>query len=82
MANRLPQPRFEATIEITDSDWIKSIQYDDKKCILDANLRNGDRYRYRNVFSGTVVAIVFARSSGRAFNRHLKRADFTKLPRK
>ncbi len=74
------RPRFGATIEICDSDWIDSIQYDTETLVLDAKLKTGDRYRYRDVHPMTFAYIVTASSSGKAFNEKLRSEKFTKLP--
>ena len=75
------RPNFKTRIEITDSDWIDNIQYDPITLILDANLRNGTRYRYVNVWTDTFAQVVTAKSSGRAFNRLVKgKFQSRKLP--
>ena len=76
----MARPKFEATINIDDSDWIQSIQYDTETLVLDALLRNGQRYRYRNVAPVTFAHVVTAESSGKAFNQYLKPLKHTKLP--
>lgn len=76
------RPKFEAQIDITDSDWIDSIQYDTETQVLDANLRNGKRYRYRDVSPLAFSRVVTAKSSGKAFNEEIKKLSFRSLPKR
>lgn len=76
----MKRPKFDAVIQIEDSNWIESIQYDTETLVLDANLRNGQRYRYRNVAPVTFAHVVTAKSSGQAFNQYLKPLQHKKLP--
>lgn len=77
------RPKFETTILIEDSNWINNIQFDPRTETLDANLKNGTRYRYYDVSSIVFAYVVTAKSSGRAFN-DLVKGQFAskKLPRK
>jgi hypothetical protein len=76
-------PKFQTTILIEDSDWINNIQFDPRTGILDANLKNGTRYRYYGVPSTVFAHVVTSKSSGRAFNDLVKgQFQSKKLPRK
>lgn len=76
------RPRFPAYIRIDDSEWIDIIEYDPDRQILDATLRNGDRYRYRGVSAEKVSRVIFSRSTGAAFNAEIKPLPYKRLPRK
>ncbi len=74
------RPKFEAEIQLTDSDWIKTIQYDAETMVLDAHLRNGKRYRYRDVSPLVFARVVTAKSSGKVFNSEVKKLSHRTLP--
>lgn len=77
------RPKFQTCIKIEDSDWIDNIQYDPTLGTLDANLKNGTRYRYYNVSTFRFAEVVTAKSSGKAFNKLIKGYyQSKKLPRK
>ena len=76
---RLPKPVFHRSFPIPDSDWISEIQYDGMNLVLDATLKNGARYRYRNVYLNTFGAVITAKSVGKAFNDLIKPKSHTKL---
>lgn len=63
------RPKFNTHIRIEDSNWIHAIQYDLETFVLDAQLNNGKRYRYRGISPQTFAKIVTAKSSGKAFNQ-------------
>jgi hypothetical protein len=76
----LDRPKFDAEIQITDSEWIDTIQYDPETLVLDAKLRTGQRYRYRDVNAQSFARVVTARSSGKAFNSEFRERPYKKLP--
>lgn len=75
----LVKPKFHTEIGIDDSTWIKTIQYDPNTKVLEAHLRSGKRYRYRNVSTTAFAKVITARSSGRAFNSLIKPKNFVDL---
>lgn len=77
--SRLPQPRFHATIEITDSGALHSCQYDPKREILDLTMKNGKRYRYRDVANSVFADLVTTKSPGKVYNRFIKGNGSVKL---
>lgn len=74
------RPKFRASVEITDSEWVHFIEYDQDHEILDVTLRDGYRYRYRKVTPDRVTRVVFAASKGAAFNTWIKPLSGKKLP--
>lgn len=75
----LTKPKFHCDIKIEDSSWIDIIQYDPLSKILEAHLRSGNRYRYRNVSALMFAKVITAKSSGKAFNKYIKPRAYANL---
>lgn len=67
------KPRFSRTIKIVGSDVLDAVQYDPSTQILDAQLKNGQRYRYRDVWGGTFARLVTSASPGKIYNLEIKK---------
>lgn len=72
-----PNPKFERSIDITDSDWVEKIWYDVNTLTLDMKTHNGKRYRYPNINPATFARIVTAESVGKAVNKELRELNHT-----
>lgn len=71
MANKLPRPRFTRIIEVPDSDWVKTIEYDPDTHVMDLELSQGERYRYRDIPAELFTRVITAKSVGCALNTHI-----------
>lgn len=78
---KLARPKFERAIHVSDSDLVDLIQYDTETQVLDATLKSGQRYRYREVAPVTFAHVVTAKSVGQAFNTYIRNRAYTKLPK-
>ncbi len=67
----LSRPTFHSCIVVTDSILVASVEYDANLWILDTRLKNGKRYRYREVSPGDFALFVTAKSMGKAFNKYI-----------
>jgi hypothetical protein len=67
------RPNFHnRQIEVTDSEWIRFVQYDPEKLVLDVTTRTGAKYRYQAVGTDTFAKLVTVESSGAYFNEAIK----------
>lgn len=80
------RPRFDAIVTIVGSSWVESIQYCTETRTLEAILKpkngetEGKRYQYPNVTAEAVTKVVFAKSSGSALNKLIKkRTDYKEM---
>lgn len=94
MASKNDRPKFDAIIEVHDSQAITGLTYDPMKLILDVQFvrtgkdkglvgqRGGAIYRYRNVSPLEFALMVASKSTGRQFNALVKgKKPCTKLRR-
>lgn len=79
---RPPRPKFYTKIDVPDSSFVESIQYDPEIEVLDTRLRDGRSYRYRNIRAELFARVITAKSVGSALNTLIFPLPFTRLPGK